>query len=347
METLTSLERSLRAINHQRPDRIPVIPQAHGWVLLNSGHTVQEFMHNGKLFAEMTIKGWQDFGYDGVFVGTDSVALAQQVGLDVEYTDFGPVANPEGMLKDYNELDSVHIPNLHKTRLNEWLIATQILKKEIGDQVLIIARGDQGAFTLAGQLRGMQKFLTDIATGEEDTNIHRLLQFCNDYILAFCKLLYGAGAHVVTIGDALASGSLISPSAFEKYAFPYQLALAKEIRKGSGYFGIHVCGNTTRIMNSLVATTAHMIEFDAPTDFKVAWEAARNKVCLLGNVDTSETMLFGSPQKVDEECRWRIEMVKPDSGFILSSGCVIPPNAPVDNLRAMIESAKKYGRYAS
>jgi uroporphyrinogen decarboxylase len=342
METMTSLERSLRAIRHQEPDRTPVIPQAHAWIVDHYGSSAVELMGNGKLLAELALRGRRDFGWDGVFVGTDSVALAHVLGLEVEYTTLGPAPTPDGMLTDLKDVASLVLPDIRHSRLNEWITATRILSEQIGQDTLIIARGDQGAFTLAGQLRGMERFLVDIATGEEEAEIHALLAFCNHYWLAFAELLFEAGAHVVTIGDALASGSLISPAAFERYALPYQCALAQAVRQRGGLFGIHVCGDTNRAMPRLAASGAHILEFDAPTHFKSAWETARGKVCLLGNVDTSEIMVRGTAEQVEEECRWRIELVKPQGGFILSTGCAISPNVPEANLRAMVESARKW-----
>lgn len=345
MNAMTALERSLRVINHQLPDRIPVIPQAHSWIMAHYGSRPADLMWDGPLLAELLFRGWQDFGWDGVFVGTDSVALAHVLGLEVEYTDLGPAPDPRGMLKNLGQVDSLQIPDLHNSRLQEWITATRILSAKIGTRVLIIARADQGPFTLAGQLRGMEQFLLDIATGDDDMAIHRLLDFCARYWLSFAECLMEAGAHVVTIGDALASGCLISPSAYEKYAYPYQQELARAIRRREGLLGIHVCGNTNRTLPHLAASGAHLLEFDAPTDFSQALETARGRICLLGNVDTSAIMVSGRPQDVEEECRWRIEKARPGCGFILSTGCAISPNVPEDNLRAMLESASKYGRY--
>jgi uroporphyrinogen decarboxylase len=345
MEPLTSLDRSLRAIHHQAPDRVPVIPQAQSWVMHHYGSRAAELLHDGPRLADLMIRGWQDFGWDGVFVGTDSVALAHCAGLEVEYTELGPVPHPNGMLSSLDQAADLQIPDIEKTRLQTWVTATRILSQKIGQKALIIARGDQGPFTLAGQLRGMEQFLIDIISGEAEEQIHCLLDFCTRYWLAFAARLLEAGAHVVTIGDALASGSLISPAAFEKYAFPYQRRLAQSVHQMGGLFGIHVCGNTTRTLPRLVATGAGLLEFDAPTDFSKAVNEARGRACLLGNVDTSEVMVRGRPQDVEAECRWRMDLVRPGSGFILSTGCAISPDVPEDNLRAMVESAKKYGQY--
>ena len=345
MAEMTSLERSLRTLRLEQPDRVPVIPQAHTWVAYNYGSSNEELMYNGRLYAELQLAGWRDFGWDGVFVATDSVALAHSLGLEVMYTDLGAAPSPEGILKSLRQVDELEVPDPRQTRLNEWITATRILAEQAGEKLLVIGRADQGAFTLAAQLRGMQDFLLEVGLNREPEQIHRLLEFCNRYILTFANLLLDAGAHVVTIGDALASGSLVSPAVFEEYAFPYQRALVQAVARRGRYFSIHVCGKTTRVMPYLVQTGAHIIEFDAPTDFDTAWQVARGKTCLLGNVDTSEVMAFGSPQKVKEECRWRLAKVLPHSGYILSSGCAISPNAPADNLHAMVESAQQYGQY--
>ena len=341
---MDSLQRALCAINHQQPDRVPVIPQAHIWASYNYGSSSDELMYNGKRYAEIQVQAWEDFGWDGLFVATDSVALAHSLGLEVLPTDLGVAPSPEGILHSLADVARLELIDPRTTRLNEWIIATRNLAETLGDRALIIARADQGAFSLAAQLRGMQEFLLEVGYGTEEVQIHKLLTFCNDYILQFAEHLLAAGAHVVTIGDALASGSLISPKTYARYAFPYHQALAAAIRARGGRLSIHVCGKTTHVIGRLAETGAHIVEFDALTDFDTAWQAAQGKTCLLGNVDVPAVITFGTEQQVVEECRWRLEKVRQaNGGFILSSGCAISPNAPAANLRAMVASAQEYG----
>ncbi|MEX2117635.1 MAG: uroporphyrinogen decarboxylase family protein [Bacteroidota bacterium] len=342
---MTSLERSLRAIRFQNPDRVPVIPQTHIWSLYQYGSSSEACMNNGDLYAELQLKALQDFRWDGVFVATDSVALAHSLGAPVEHTEIGVAPASRGLLEDLKDVATLRPPDLRETRLNEWVRATRLLVQEVGEQVLIIARADQGPFSLACQLRGMQDFMMEIGTREHPEDIHRLLRFSTEYVWQFAALLLDAGAHVVSIGDALASGSLIAPATFEEFAFPYQQEIARRVHQRGGLLSIHVCGQTTPVMSRLVATGADVLEFDAQTDFETACNAARGKSCLLGNVETSGVMTFGSPDAVVEECRWRLERIKPESGYILSSGCALSPNAPAENIHAMIRAANEFGEY--
>lgn len=345
METMTSLERSLRAVHHQQLDRVPVIPQAHVWALYHYGSSADECMVDGELYAQIQIQAWRDFGWDGIFVATDSVALAHSLGLEVLYTDVGAAPGAIGILDSLEDVEKLAFKDPRTTRLNAWLIATRILLQELGDEVLVFARADAGPFSLAGQLRGMQEWLLDVGYAKKPELLHQLLDFCTDYVLAFADLLLDAGAPVVTIGDALASGSLISPATFRRFVLPYHQKIAQAVRARGGRLSIHVCGKTTQAFDQLVDTGAHILEFDAPTDFDAAWQAARGKVCLLGNVPVSEVLTLGDLASVDAECRWRIEKVKPASGYILSSGCALSPGAPAENLHAMVESARRYGHY--
>lgn len=345
MGQMTALERSLRAIHHQQPDRVPVIPQAHVWAEYFYGSSSDELMYDGERYAEIQLQAWRDFGWDGIFVATDSVALAHSLGLEVLDTDVGVAPSPDGILKALDDVEKLEWVDPRATRLNEWLKATRVLAGEVGDEVLIFGRADTGAFSLAAQLRGMANFLFDIGRGKEPERIHRLLSLCNRYVLAFAELQMDAGAHIVTIGDALASGSLISPATYEKYALPYERMLTREIQKRGGRLSIHICGDMTQAINQWVSTGAPVLEFDTLTDFDIAWQAARGKTCLLGNVDTSSVMTLGNPDLVKKECKWRIEKVKPHSGFILSTGCALSPGVPADNIHAMVESASEFGRY--
>lgn len=340
---MNSRERALRAIHHQRPDCVPVIPQAHIWAEYAYGSSSIECMYDGERYAEVQLQAWRDFRWDGLFVATDSVAVAHSLGLEVHYTDVGAAPSPHGLCSSLQAMTSLKWPDPRATRLNEWIVATRRLVREVGDRVLILARADAGAFSLAAQLRGMQEWLLEVGLAEDPPLLHAILSQCNQYCLRFMDLLLETGAPVVTIGDGLASGSVISPQVYERYVFPYHYALAQAIRRRGAVLSIHVCGDVSPMLSRLVNTGAHILEFDAPTDFDMAWRAARGKICLLGNVPVSEVMTRGSPEQVEAECRWRLKKVQATGGYILSSGCALSPDAPAANLMAMVESARRYG----
>jgi uroporphyrinogen-III decarboxylase len=79
------------------------------------------------------------------------------------------------------------------------------------------------------------------------------------------------------------------------------------------------------------------------TDMALAKKIVGKTCCISGNVPTS-LMVTGGPKEVKEYCRKLIEVCAPGGGFVLAGGAHIDQGNP-DNLRAMMEAAKEYGRY--
>ena len=66
---------------------------------------------------------------------------------------------------------------------------------------------------------------------------------------------------------------------------------------------------------------------------------------LKGNLHTTRTMLHGTPEEVAAASRKAIDEAGEGGGFILSTGDQCGRDTPEENLRAMIETARSYGRY--
>ncbi len=80
------------------------------------------------------------------------------------------------------------------------------------------------------------------------------------------------------------------------------------------------------------------------TDMALAKKTLGKTCCISGNVPTS-LMVTGGPKEVKEYCRKLIEVCAPGGGFVLAGGAQVDQGNP-ENLRAMMEAAKEYGRYS-
>ncbi len=79
------------------------------------------------------------------------------------------------------------------------------------------------------------------------------------------------------------------------------------------------------------------------TDMAAAKKILGPRCCISGNVPSS-LMVTGGPKDVKEYCRKIIELCAPGGGFILAGGAQVDQGNP-ENLRAMMEAAKEFGRY--
>jgi uroporphyrinogen-III decarboxylase len=80
------------------------------------------------------------------------------------------------------------------------------------------------------------------------------------------------------------------------------------------------------------------------TDMAKAKEILGGHLCIMGNVPSS-LLVAGSVQDVEEYCRNLIEICGKGGGFILVNGSSIDEARP-ENIKAMIDSVKKYGVYS-
>jgi hypothetical protein len=64
-----------------------------------------------------------------------------------------------------------------------------------------------------------------------------------------------------------------------------------------------------------------------------------------GGADTQKTLPFGSPEEVKKEVRERIEAFAPGGGFVFNAIHNIQARTPVENVLAVFETVREFGRY--
>jgi uroporphyrinogen-III decarboxylase len=80
-------------------------------------------------------------------------------------------------------------------------------------------------------------------------------------------------------------------------------------------------------------------------DMPTAKQMLKGTACIAGNVPVS-LLCTGTPAEVKNSCRDLIENVGADGGYILAGAASMNEGNP-DNLRAMMDAAKEFGRYCS
>jgi uroporphyrinogen-III decarboxylase len=110
---------------------------------------------------------------------------------------------------------------------------------------------------------------------------------------------------------------------------------------------MHVCGDVTDRLESLALTGVDCLSLDQIVDLGFARKVLGENICLMGNIDPTQTILFEKPEKVEEECRRAILKAGANGSFILSSGCLVPASAPPQNIQAMVRAASRFTKDTS
>ncbi|GAG49458.1 unnamed protein product, partial [marine sediment metagenome] len=89
-------------------------------------------------------------------------------------------------------------------------------------------------------------------------------------------------------------------------------------------------------------TGADMLDVDYKTDLQLCNRVVGDKAVIRGTLDPSSVLRFGNAQLVDDLSRKNIEALGRTGRFFLAGGCGIAPRTPPDNIRTMVEAARKY-----
>ncbi len=149
------------------------------------------------------------------------------------------------------------------------------------------------------------------------------------------------------------SGTLVFQTVeiFRQLAFP-AVKRAIELATEAGFpTHVHSCGPEKELVRIFAEetdlTTIDPLETPPMGDCDLA-ELKRlygDKIVLKGNLHTTRTMLRGSVADVVAASRKAIDDAAEGGGFILSTGDQCGRDTPDENIRAMVETARTYGRY--
>jgi uroporphyrinogen decarboxylase len=68
------------------------------------------------------------------------------------------------------------------------------------------------------------------------------------------------------------------------------------------------------------------------------------RLCLIGNVDV-HTLAAGTPAQVEAEVAGLLRDVAPEGGYILSSGNSLAAYCRLENIRALVDTLQRFGKY--
>ncbi len=344
MQEMTSLQRVQAVLAGQMPDRLPVVPQAFLFSMKTGGYDIGQVNRSPAKMAQCHQLCQEKYGYDGCVIDVDDATLAEACGAKVIFReqDVAIVNEHDPALTDLRQIDELKLPEPEKDgRLSEWIETVQRLKERVGDHVFIMGRADAGPFSLLSLLRGTQEFMMDLLD-EEPEVIHHALEWATEAHVRFARAQLLAGSHATSMGDSYASADLISPRMYREFAWPYEKKVVERLRDLNLPYAIHICGDASSIITDMGNTGAQILEIDWKTDMGLARQAVDERIVLMGNIDPSDPMCMGTPEKVKAQIQDMIRKTR-GKGLIISSGCALGANTKPENMAAMVEAAKLYG----
>jgi uroporphyrinogen decarboxylase len=378
-ERMTPRERMMTAMRNQQPDRVPVYSGASDMVpIRRTGRPFWDVYVNGtpslwrasldtaKYFGseEWLFRGALGFqsksevrsetvvdrsGTDRWEVRVTHHTPAGDLTERLAYPRDNPPCHIERMVKnfqsDYKKLKYFY-PEI--TGYDDAVYREQ--KAALGERgVMTITIGMPGLHAWQNYFEGNLEALTyafydypdlfeELRLLDERTSLRRL------------ELALEVQPDAILIG---ASGSLTlqSPTLWRQLSLPTVQKVTRMCKQAGVLSGLHSCGKERYVIEVCAQETdlnyIHPLEPPPMGDCDLG-EVKRlfgHKLALMGNLQTTDVMLRGTPDDVRRESLKAILAAGINGGYVLTSGDQVGRDTPDANIFAMVETAKEFGVY--
>jgi uroporphyrinogen-III decarboxylase len=364
---MTHAERLTRALNLQESDMVPVAPEAELYSILHRGrHDFLEIFNDVDATTDAVIGAWADLRFD----------------LICHYVDIGhqidPLLPPEKRAEhsilrgpmDYvlfkpvtTDLDEAI--SLFKNKVWEKYGAGRAgdhfvphvqqlaeFQEKMGGQVLV-ATGAASPSNHAETTVEVQNFIKWMVTEPKD-KIHKYLELVTEERLG---AIDGYKAFAADVGVKFffcwGGARTWGPRQWEEFG-KYDRIYAEKVAKTFELPIWHMCGNNLPQAIDIVSEfPVKGLQYDMPLPqlkmtypewFETVAKKLQGKMCAM-NSPTTQLALHGTPGQIKQMVRDFIKATAPYTIPVVMPGCEIASRTPEENVRAMIEATRTYGKY--
>ena len=338
MPSTNSRQRVLNMIQGKPVDSLPLMPITMMFATDRIGRPYKDYATDHRVLVEAQLRVAEEFDFDFVSCISDPAREAADCGASIIFHDDSPPAidEPNALLNDKTALKNLKSPDpLSGGRMTDRVNAAALLKKHVGDQKLIEG-WIEGPCAEAADLRGMNNIMIDFF--EDPPFVRDLFDFILDMELRFARAQISAGVDIIGIGDAAAS--LVGPTIYNEFVWPYEKKMVDAIHALNIPVRLHICGNTRAILSGMGKLGCDIVDLDYPSPIADGRAAMGPNQVLLGNINPVQTLRNGTPQSVTaaiSECHTAAA-----PRYIVSAGCEVPRDTPIENVHALRQYARSH-----
>ena len=382
--SMTSRERVLAAINHEQPDRVPII-------IGTSNTTAMKMKAYRRLKNKLGIQAADNYLYDWPELGSaalDEKTLVRLHGDARGVLDRFPEetyrsnANREPhspFIDDWGigqiETDpGVWFPGLHPMKNASTLADIEAYPWPDMDDPYRVAHVRKQArqlaeetkyaiiatpwllfpFERANALMGMEGFLPQLVMNRDFTQalLRNITDLCKTHMGHFLDEL-GENVDIIKIGDDLGTQDslMISPKMYREILKPLHaefIAYIKERTQAKVFF--HTDGDVFNLVEDFIEIGIDILNPIQTSAGKMSnleelKKRFGNELTFCGAIDTQDILPFGSPDQVRQEVRRVIGALGHGGGYMVASVHTIMDEVPPENILAMVDAVEEYGYY--
>jgi len=222
------------------------------------------------------------------------------------------------------------------------------MNKKLGDQCVAVLGSVGGPLTMTWNLIGYESICLNLY--DDPKFLEELAEMVVDFAVKITDRIAAAGVDGMVIADdygASAQG-LLKPAHFKAIYKPALKKIIKRIKAHNLPVFFHCCGRVYDYLDDLVELgidAIHPLQRTAGMDIALVKRKYGDKLCIIGNIDSSRTLPFGTLEEIETETLETLRVAAPGYGYILASDHSLHDGIPVKNILRMFEVAQKHGEY--
>lgn len=382
---MTSRERVLTVLNHEVPDRVPII--------LGVSNTTGIKMNTYQKIKELTgIDAPDEYIYDWPELGSAYIdeQTMQRLHSDVrgvldrfprEVHERNKNREPHSPCIDDWGIGQIEIepgewfPGYHPMAdattvaeldaYDEWPDMSDPYRvAHVAGQARKLAGENQYAimatpwlmfpFERAFGLQGMDKFLMNMAMVPDFAQelLKKNTELCKQHLANFLDAI-GENIDIIKIGDDLGSQErlMISPKMYRQMLKPLHADLIQTIREHTNakvFF--HTDGDVFDLIEDFIEIGVDILNpiqasAGKMSDLEGLKERYGDKLVFCGAIDTQHVLPHGTPDEVKQEVKRVIEVLGAGGGYMAASVHTIMNEVPAENVLAMVDAVLEFGNY--
>lgn len=330
---MNSLQRVQNLIAGEPVDRVPNFDIFMTRAAHHIHSPLSKYYLDHRVLCEANLAVLKEFDLDIVQAISDPYREAADMGLEVEFPTDNLPLNKKPLIKEPDDLYKIRFPvKGFGARMTDRLDGIRLMREQVGDEVPVMG-WVEGALAEAADLRGITNIMKDFK--QRSAWLKELLEKCVEVEIAFACAQIDAGAHIIGLGDAVAS--LISPTMYREFALPYEQRIFEAIKAKGAIPRLHICGNTTHLLKDMAQSGAQIVDVDSMVDMRQATQAL-DGLAVCGNINPVSVFLQGDPDKVRDAVFANAAAGYPR--WISAGGCEIPDETPAENIHAQRQALR-------
>ena len=209
-------------------------------------------------------------------------------------------------------------------------------------------------FERAHAMQGMETFLLNMARDRDFARafLERIAGHCKQLMGHFLEEL-GDNVDIIKIGDDLGmqKGLMISPQMYRDILKPVHADFIDFIKsRTSAKVLFHSCGDVAPLIGDFIDIGVDILNpiqtsAGSISDLPALKKRFGKNIVFCGAIDTHRILPYGSVTDVREEVKRVMQILGPGGGYMIGAVHTIMNDVPPENVLAMVDAVKEYGEY--